>query len=148
MSDVPANIPVVADPLRGYLPTRAHADDAAFDLVASENVYLKPGDTRIVSCAFKMAIPEGFAGLVLPRSGLAGREGLTVLNAPGLIDPGYRGDIGVVLMNLGRDGYRGYAGDRIAQLLFIRTADVELRHSAWLPHSERADAGFGSTGVA
>ena len=130
------------------IPTKAHADDAAFDIRAAEEVNLFARDTKLVNTGIALAIPEGYAGLVMPRSGLALKHAITVLNGPGLIDPGYRGDIGVILHNAGHEPFHVKPGDRIAQLLFIKTADVELRSSAWLSHSEREDAGFGSTGVA
>lgn len=136
---------------------KAHADDAAYDLCAAEDFYLTPGDRALVKTGVRLAIPEGFAGLVLPRSGLAIKHGITVLNAPGLIDPGYRGEVGVILVHFGlgsndRFHFHGKRGDRIAQLLIVRTADVRLAYftprqteTLWHP-SKRGEGGFGSTG--
>ena len=133
---------------------KAHADDAAYDLYAVAPGALRGGDRVMVDTDLRMAIPEGFAGLVLPRSGLAAKHGVTVLNAPGLIDPGYRGKIGVVLARFAAPGdvetFRWQTGDRIAQLLLVRTAPVEpvlfKPEDFDLLTSERGAGGFGSTG--
>lgn len=141
-------------------PTKAHADDAAFDLYAClpdwydeeeqahirGGCFLEAGDIARVNTGIAVQIPEGHAGLVLPRSGLAVKHGITIINAPGLIDPGYSGNVQVALWNTSKLDYTVQNGDRIAQLLIVQTAPVELRRSAWLSHSERADGGFGSSG--
>ncbi len=129
------------------LPTRAHAGDAGLDLAAAEDAVLAPGDRLAVATGWAVAIPEGMAGLVVPRSGNALRHGLTVANAPGLIDAGYRGELKVILVNLGDEPFAISVGDRIAQLVIAPVslgAAVEVRD---LPESDgRGDGGFGSTG--
>jgi dUTP pyrophosphatase len=140
---------------------KAHADDAAFDLRAAEECYLFPGERYTVKTGVRLALPVGFAGQVLPRSGLAAKHGITVLNAPGLIDPGYRGEIGVVLWNTGSilpgepsvEPFRVSRGDRIAQLLIVRTADTKFVYynraafsADLIGNDGRGEGGFGSTG--
>ena len=129
------------------LPSRAHAGDAGLDLAAAEDAVLAPGDRLAVATGWAVAIPEGMAGLVVPRSGNALRHGLTVANAPGLIDAGYRGELKVILVNLGDEPFAISVGDRIAQLVITPAslgAAVEVRD---LPESDgRGDGGFGSTG--
>ena len=128
-------------------PARAHGDDAGFDLCAVEAATLPPGARAAVGCGFAMALPPGTAGLVLSRSGLALKEGLAVLNAPGLIDPGYRGEVRVILVNHDPTETRSVAvGDRIAQLVVVALPDVGFTPVAELPASERGEGGFGSTG--
>jgi dUTP pyrophosphatase len=129
------------------LPARAHEDDAAFDLYADESVELAPGARAPVSTGVALALPEGSAGLVLPRSGLAARHGITVVNAPGLVDPGYRGPVTVVLLNTDRETPHAISvGDRIAQLMIVATAPVALEPADELSASTRGEGGFGSTG--
>lgn len=130
------------------LPARAHDDDAAFDLHADEALELAPGERAAVATGVALELPEGSCGLVLPRSGLAARHGVTVLNAPGLIDSGYRGEVKVVLLNT--DAHETFAiepGDRIAQLLVLAPGEVVLALAAGeLGETVRGSAGFGSTG--
>jgi dUTP pyrophosphatase len=129
------------------LPARAHPTDAGLDLVAADGLTLSPCGRGAVSTGLAVAVPEGHAGLVLPRSGLARRHGVTVANAPGLIDAGYRGELMVLLVNLGTEAYTVSAGDRVAQLVI---APVALIDAAWvdeLPGSDgRGSGGFGSSG--
>jgi dUTP pyrophosphatase len=129
------------------LPTRAYGGDAGLDLHAVEALTLAPGARASVGTGLAVAIPEGQAGLVLPRSGLAARSGVALVNAPGLIDAGYRGELRVLLLNTDRDTPVEIAiGDRIAQLVLIRVelpATVEVDE---LPGSERGAGGFGSSG--
>ena len=129
-------------------PRRANAGDAGFDLVAVDEYRLAPGGGRaLVGTGLAMAIPHGFAGLVLPRSGLAINHGVTCANAPGLIDSGYRGEIRVALVNHDPEHeYVVHAGDRIAQLLITAVPAVTLLAVDELPESERGAGGFGSTG--
>ncbi len=130
------------------LPSRAHAGDAGFDLVACEGVELAPGARAMVGTGVAVSIPEGHAGLVLPRSGLAARHGITVVNAPGLIDEGYRGEVRVVLLNT--DTSAAFAvepGMRIAQLVVVALPAVEVTEVPELATSERGNDGFGSTGL-
>jgi dUTP pyrophosphatase len=129
------------------LPTRSHSDDAGLDLYAAEPVTLAPGARAVVPTGIAVEIPERHAGLVVPRSGLAARHGITVVNAPGLIDAGYRGELKVVLLNTDRDAsFEVAAGDRIAQLLITRIESPDLIEVAELPPSRRANGGFGSSG--
>ncbi|MFM7552952.1 MAG: dUTP diphosphatase [Actinomycetota bacterium] len=131
------------------LPERAHPGDAGFDLHATEAVTVPPGGRAAVPCGFAMALPEGTAGLVLPRSGLALRSGVTVLNAPGLIDSGYRGEVMAILVNHDSDdAFTVSPGDRIAQLVIVDLPAVAFVEVAELPESQRGEGGFGSTGVA
>ena len=129
------------------LPQYARADDAGLDLYAAESVTLGPGARALVSTGIALAIPSGFAGFVLPRSGLALREGVTILNTPGLVDAGYRGEIKVLLVNHGDTPVTLERGDRVAQLVVQRVERVALTPVAELPASARGAGGFGSTGV-
>lgn len=128
------------------LPAYAHAGDAGLDLAAATSVTLPPGGRQVVPTGLRVAIPEGYAGLVLPRSGLALRSGVTVLNAPGLIDSGYRGEVGVLLVNHGGLAVTIARGERIAQLVIQAVARAALLEVHELPSSPRGGAGFGSTG--
>jgi dUTP diphosphatase len=128
-------------------PTRAHDDDAGYDLRASEAATLQPGGRVSVGTGVAVAIPEGHAGLVLPRSGLAARHGISLVNAPGLIDAGYRGEVRVLLLNTDRETAFDVApGDRIAQLVIVRHEAPELVEVDSLDETVRGDGGFGSTG--
>jgi dUTP pyrophosphatase len=129
-------------------PARTRAGDAGYDLRAVEPFTLAPGERAVVPTGVAIAVPEGAAGLVVPRSGLAAKHGLSVVNGPGLIDPSYRGEVKVVLVNLGREVYAGEAGDRIAQLLLVPCLTPEVRTVDALPPSldGRGEAGFGSSG--
>lgn len=129
------------------LPTRAHAGDAGLDLRAAERARIAPGERIAVRTGIAVEIPDGHAGLVLPRSGLAARHGITLVNAPGLIDSGYRGELQVLLLNTDRDtAFEVAPGDRIAQLLVTPYAAVEPVETAELATSARGDGGFGSSG--
>lgn len=128
-------------------PAYAHPGDAGLDLYAARPVALGPGERALVETGIALAIPPGWAGLVLPRSGLALRQGVTVLNAPGLIDAGYRGEIKVLLINLGQESTTIARGDRIAQLVMQPVARVDLTEVENLPDSDRGAGGFGSTGA-
>jgi len=130
------------------LPTKAHAGDAGFDLEAIEPIVLGPGERASVGCGFAIALPERTAALVLPRSGLALTQGLGVLNAPGLIDSGYRGEIRVILINHDPIATVTIApGDRIAQLVIVDLPTVSFVESEQLSETTRGEGGFGSTGV-
>ena len=129
------------------LPARAHPGDAGLDLQAAEDVTLKPGERASVATGIAVAIPEGYAGFVVPRSGLAARHGVGVVNAPGLIDCGYRGEVRVLLVNLDpSEAVELRRGERIAQLVIQRVEEPTLREVAELPPSARGEGGFGSTG--
>ncbi len=129
------------------LPAYARAGDAGLDLLAAAPVTLPPGGRELVPTGLRVAIPEGYAGLVLPRSGLALRAGVTVLNAPGLIDSGYRGEIGVLLINHGGAAVTLSRGERIAQLVIQPVARATLVEVRELEGSQRGTGGFGSTGT-
>jgi dUTP pyrophosphatase len=128
-------------------PTRAHPGDAGYDLHASEAVTLGPGERASLGTGIALEIPEGWAGLVLPRSGLAARHGVTLTNAPGLIDAGYRGEVRVLLLNTDRtEAFDVKPGDRIAQLMLVRHSVPQLDEVESLEDSSRGGDGFGSTG--
>jgi dUTP pyrophosphatase len=129
------------------LPTRAYEGDAGLDLYAAHEARLEPGERGEVGTGIAVAIPAGHAGLVLPRSGLAARHGIALVNAPGLIDAGYRGELRVLLLNTDRrDAFTVAAGDRIAQLLLIAVAAFALAAVDELDVTERDARGFGSSG--
>jgi dUTP pyrophosphatase len=128
------------------LPARAYSGDAGLDLAACEPVELGPGERAVVGTGLAVAIPEGYAGFVQPRSGLASRHGISVVNAPGLIDSGYRGEIRVVLLNTDRrEAFVVEPGTRIAQLVVVAVPQLELVETEELPESERGVRGFGSS---
>jgi dUTP pyrophosphatase len=130
------------------LPRRARDGDAGLDLAANAHLVVAAGERALVPTGLAVAIPEGHAGLVLPRSGLASRQGLTLANAPGLIDAGYRGEIVVAVVNLDpREKVEIRRGDRIAQLVVAPVAPVEPVEVDQLPGSTRGAGGFGSTGI-
>jgi dUTP diphosphatase len=129
-------------------PERAHDHDAGWDLRASEPAVIGPGQRASVGTGIAVAIPEGRAGLVLPRSGLAARHGITLTNAPGLIDAGYRGEVRVLLLNTDRSQpFEIAVGDRIAQLVIVDVPDVEFAAAESLAETARGTGGFGSSGV-
>ena len=128
------------------LPARAYTGDAGFDLAACERVELAPGERAAVPTGLAVAIPEGYAGFVQPRSGLAARNGLTIVNTPGLVDSGYRGELQVILLNTDREHpFVVEPGMRIAQLVVLPVPEVELLEVDELPASERGVRGFGSS---
>jgi dUTP pyrophosphatase len=129
------------------LPTRAYAGDAGLDLYSCEPVRLEPGARASVATGVAIEIPAGQAGLVLPRSGLAARSGVALVNAPGLIDPGYRGELRVLLLNTDRtEAVELAVGERIAQLVLIRVQTPVVEDVTELTRSERDRRGFGSSG--
>lgn len=129
------------------LPVRAHPGDAGLDLCATEGAVLAPSERAPIPTGIAVAIPEGFAGLMLPRSGLARHHGVTMVNAPGLIDAGYRGELVVTLVNLSDRDYAVEPGDRIGQLVIVPIVLAELVETELLPPSDgRGTRGFGSTG--
>ena len=131
------------------LPRYAKSGDAGADLCSSENILIEPGERALVSTGISIALPEGFAAFVHPRSGLAIKHGVGIVNAPGTIDAGYRGEIKVIVINHDLTShFEIKRGDRIAQLVLQRVEQAEFREVDALPESERGAAGFGSTGVA
>jgi dUTP diphosphatase len=133
---------------RARLPTRAHPGDAGLDLYAVDAVVLAPGARASIATGIAVEIPPGHAGLVLPRSGLAARHGISVVNAPGLIDADYRGEVRVLLLNTDREqAFELAAGDRIAQLVVIAVAISDVEEVPALTDTARGAGGFGSSGT-
>jgi dUTP pyrophosphatase len=129
------------------LPSRAHDGDAGLDLHAAEAAEIAPGERASVATGIALEIPEGHAGLVLPRSGLAARHGIALVNAPGLIDSGYRGEMRILLLNTDRSqSFEIEPGDRIAQLVLVPVGEAEPVEVAELDPSVRGEGGFGSSG--
>lgn len=129
------------------VPERAYPGDAGLDLVSCEQLVLAPGERGVVGTGIAVAIPDGYAGLVLPRSGLAARHGIAIVNAPGLVDSGYRGEVRVILVNTDRAAsFTVEPGMRIAQLLLVPIADAVPVSVDELPETVRGTAGFGSSG--
>lgn len=141
------NLRIVRLDPRAVLPTQAHPGDAGLDLRALEATALGPGQRASVPTGIAVEIPDGMAGLVLPRSGLAARHGISLVNAPGLIDSGYRGELTVLVLNTDRaHRVELAAGDRIAQLVLVRVESPTLIEVEQLSASERGTGGFGSSG--
>jgi dUTP pyrophosphatase len=131
---------------RAVLPAPAYRDDAGLDLAATEEHVLEPGERAVVGTGLAVEIPSGHAGFVQPRSGLAARHGIAIVNSPGLIDAGYRGEVRVVLLNTDRrESFTVTPGMRIAQLVIAPVAGVRVVESDELSHSERGARGFGSS---
>lgn len=128
------------------LPVQMSGNSAGFDLKSSDSVTIKPGARILVGTGIRLAIPEGMEGQVRPRSGLALKYGVTVLNAPGTIDSDYRGEVGVILINHGDEDFEVTKGMRIAQIVFAAVEKARIREVDSLPHSARGTGGFGSTG--
>lgn len=129
------------------MPARAHSGDAGIDLQARVATTLEPGEWAMIPTGIAVAIPVGHVGLVAPRSGLAARHGISVVNGPGVVDAGYRGEINAILINHGRDSVTLRRGDRIAQMLIVPVAMVETEEVERLPDSDRGSGGFGSSGI-
>jgi len=143
---LPEPVPVLI--ASGLTPAYAHPGDAGADLHAAEAVTLGPGQRALVGTGVAIALPAGFAAFVVPRSGLAARHGITIVNSPGTVDAGYRGEIKVALLNTDQRESFGIApGDRIAQLIVMPVSRAEFIRVERLPGSDRGDGGFGSTGV-
>ena len=137
------DVPLVGAAAPGY----AHPGDAGADLVSTEAVRIEPGRRVTVGTGVAVALPEGYAGFVVPRSGLAARHGITIVNAPGTVDAGYRGELRVTLLNTDHsEPYDVAVGDRIAQLVLVPVARARFVPVAELPESVRGTGGFGSTG--
>jgi dUTP pyrophosphatase len=142
-----ATVPVKLLTAAARLPARAYEHDAAYDLYAAEAVVIEPLGRAVVGTGVALGLPPGLAALTLPRSGLAARHGISIVNAPGLIDPGYRGEVRLILINTDRHtAFSVAAGDRIAQLLFLSLTQVDLAAADELDKTERGPLGFGSSG--
>jgi dUTP pyrophosphatase len=129
------------------IPARSYDGDAGLDLTACERIELEPGARGVVATGIAVAIPEGYAGFVQPRSGLAAHHGISVVNSPGLIDSGYRGEVKVVLLNTDRQrSFVAEPGDRIAQLVVLPVPALDVVEVALLPETARGHRGFGSSG--
>jgi dUTP pyrophosphatase len=156
VSDTAAHVVNVTQELRvmttmtdAKIPVRAHADDAGLDLIAALDVGIPPGGTFAVGTGISVALPEGTVGMICPRSGLAAKQGVTVLNAPGIIDAGYRGEgEGAFLVNHSPSYVALHRGDRIAQLVIVPIVTPTIVHVEDLDETDRGDRGFGSTGLA
>lgn len=129
------------------LPKYAHSGDAGMDIQTVSGFSLEPGEQTLVSTGIAVAIPEGFVGLITPRSGLASRAGITVVNAPGVVDSGYRGEVKVALINHGKWPMTFSRGDRVAQMLVVPVETVNIVESENLDETARGEGGFGSTGA-
>ena len=131
------------------IPAYAHPGDAGADLHSSEDVVLEPGQRAMVGTGLSIALPVGTVAFVVPRSGLAAKHGITVVNSPGTVDAGYRGEIKVLLLNTDqRESFTIRKGDRIAQLIIMNYVQATFVPATQLPGSARGEGGFGSTGVA
>ena len=127
-------------------PAKAHDDDAAFDLRAAKDSVLIPGRSTLVPAGFKIELPVGFEAQIRPRSGLALKHDLMLTNSPGTIDAGYRGEVGVIMYNGGKNDYEVKRGDRIAQMVICKLPEVQLNKCEELTESSRGEGGFGSSG--
>ena len=129
------------------MPTRAHVDDAGIDLHARTTTTLEPGEWAMIPTGVAVAIPTGHVGLVAPRSGLAARHGMSVVNGPGVVDAGYRGEVNAILINHGIDSVTLCRGDRVAQMVVVPVSTLETVEVEQLPDTDRGQGGFGSSGV-
>ncbi|AXE54593.1 dUTP diphosphatase [Aurantimicrobium sp. MWH-Uga1] len=131
------------------IPTYSHPGDAGADLSSAENLFLHPGERATVATGVSIALPAGFVVFVVPRSGLAAKHGITVVNSPGTVDAGYRGELKVTLLNTDlREPFTINKGDRIAQMIVMPVVQARFIPVDKLPESERGESGFGSTGIA
>ena len=129
------------------IPKYAHEGDAGVDLHSTEDYVLKPGERILVSTGIKIAVPKGYEAQIRPKSGLALKHGITVLNTPGTIDAGYRGEVGVIAVNLGKEDYKIEKGKKIAQMIVNKVEEVEFEEVDELDNTTRNEGGFGSTGL-
>jgi dUTP pyrophosphatase len=127
-------------------PRRATSGSGGYDLFSTQDVTLRPGASYAVGTGIEMEIPSGYVGLICPKSGLAANFATTVLNGPGVIDPDYRGEVKAIMINEGEQPKRFAPGDKVAQILFVETEEVEFEEVAELSSTERGTGGFGSTG--
>jgi len=129
------------------IPRLEHETDSGVDLFSAEDAIIKPGETRLVKTGLSISIPKGFEAQVRPKSGLALKNSITVLNTPGTIDSGYRGEIGVILINLGKNDFAVEKGKKIAQMVFQKIERPEFEETQELDKTTRGEGGFGSTGL-
>lgn len=142
------NMPTKKVSENAVIPGSAYAGDAGYDLCATEEVTLKPFERALIPTGLAVQIPEGYAGFVLPRSGMAIKQGLSLVNAPGLIDSNYRGELKAIAINLDpKNPIEVHVGDRIAQLVIMKVETVNFHEVSELSSSERGEGGFGSSGV-
>jgi len=134
------------DDVKDLYPRKAHSDDAAYDLYSASDITIPSGERMLIPTGLRLALPEGFEAQVRPRSGLALKKGLTILNTPGTIDAGYRGEVGVIAFNSSEDCLTFNRGDRIAQMVIQKLPEIELVQTDNLDASVRGEGGFGSTG--
>ena len=128
-------------------PNYAHPGDAGMDLYSAEDVIIKTGERKVVSSGIKIAIPEGYEAQLRPKSGLTLKHGITILNTPGTIDAGYRGVVGVILINHGQEDYKVEKGSKIAQMVINKIEIAEIEEVSELSETKRGEGGFGSTGL-
>lgn len=138
------NIKVEVD---GCMPIRATEDSAGFDLVSAVNSKIEPFETKLISAGIKIELEKGYEAQIRPRSGLALKKNVTVLNSPGTIDSDFRGTVGIIMTNLGKDDFHIFQGDRIAQMVIQKVPEVELSIVNELSETDRGEGGFGSTGI-
>ena len=134
------------DDAKDLYPRKAHSDDAAYDLYSASDITIPSGERMLIPTGLRLALPEGFEAQVRPRSGLALKKGLTILNTPGTIDAGYRGEVGVIAFNSSENSLTFNRGDRIAQMVIQKLPEIELVQTENLDASVRGEGGFGSTG--
>jgi dUTP pyrophosphatase len=148
MPDAGLPVPVRLLSADARLPERAYEHDAAYDLYAAEEATLAPLERAVVGTGVALGLPSHLGALTLPRSGLAARHGISIVNAPGLIDPGYRGEVRIILLNTDANAsFHVAVGDRIAQLLFLPLTQVSLTQADTLDDTPRGERGFGSSGM-
>ena len=138
---------VMLENCQDLFPAKAHCDDAAFDLRSRVDMELPPGRSTLVPAGFCMELPVGFEAQIRPRSGLALKHDIMLTNSPGTIDAGYRGEVGIIMFNAGKENFSISRGDRIAQMVICKLPEVELISCEALSESQRGEGGFGSTGV-
>lgn len=141
--------PIAINMIKGcedLFPKKAHIDDAAFDLMSKEDIVVTPGKSHLIGTGVMIELPIHFEAQIRPRSGMALKHTITLTNTPGTIDAGYRGEIGVIMLNAGKEDYIVKRGDRIAQMVINRLPAVELYNSKELSKTKRGKGGFGSSG--
>jgi dUTP pyrophosphatase len=139
---------MMAQGCEDIMPKRAHEDDAGIDLRSKEDLILLPSEIKVVGSGMHIELPRGYEAQVRPRSGLAAKHGITVLNSPGTVDAGYTDEVGVILMNCGNKTFTIMRGDRIAQMVINQLPDVQFTRKASFAESDRGDSGFGESGIA